>query len=116
MTELEKAQAALARAQRQIAILNGEEVSEEVKEKTERKSIIDCIAEEDYDRYNELLDIAADAKSKAPKAKREGKPMSKETKLKMAEARKKKLEEQIAKLLAAQTEEVTDEVTDEVTE
>lgn len=105
MTELEKAQAALAKAQRQIAILNGEEVPEEVKEKTERKSIIDCVAEEDYDRYNELLDIAADAKSKAPKVKREGKPMSKETKLKMAEARKKKLEEQIAKLLAAQLDE-----------
>lgn len=105
MTELEKAQAALARAQRQIAILNGEEVPEEVKEKTERKSVVDCIVDEDYDRYNELLDIAADAKSKAPRKVAERKPISKETKLKMAEARKAKLEAQIAALLAAQTAE-----------
>ena len=105
LTELEKAQLALAKAQRQIATLKGEEVPEEVKEKTERTGVVDCIAESSYDRYNELLDIAADAKSKAPKVKREGKPMSKETKLKMAENRKKKIEEQIAKLLAAQLDE-----------
>lgn len=104
LTELEKAQASLAKAQRQIAILKGEEVPEEVKEKTERKSVIDCIPEDMYERYNELLDKAADAKSKAPKVKREGKPLSKEAKLKMAENRKKKIEEQIAKLLQAQLE------------
>lgn len=112
MTELEKAYAALAKAQRQIATLNGEEIPEEVKEKTERKTVIDCIPEDMYAKYNEILDAAAEAKAKAPKPKREGKPMSKETKLKMAESRKKKIEEQIAKLLAAQAEEVAEEVTE----
>lgn len=101
-TELEKAQAALAKAQRQIAILNGEEVPEEVEEKVKRKGVVDCIPEDMYERYNALLDAAAEAKAKAPRKVVERKPMSKEAKLKMAEARKAKLEEQIAKLLAAQ--------------
>lgn len=67
------------------------------------KSIIEYIAEEDYARYNELLDMAAKAKANAPKAPRKERgPMSLEQKLKMAEGRKKKAEELLAKLLAEQ--------------
>lgn len=102
LTELEKAQLKLAKAERQIAILKGEELPEEEKEEvSKRKGVVECMSEEDYVKYTEILDAAADAKAKAPKPKREGKPLSKEAKLKMAESRKKKAEEAIARLLAA---------------
>lgn len=67
------------------------------------KSIVEYISEEDYARYNELLDKAAEAKKNAPKAPRAARgPMTLDQKLKMAEGRKKKAEELLAKLLAEQ--------------
>lgn len=102
LTELEKAQLTLKKAERKIAELKGEELPEdEIETKAKRKSILDCMSEEDYVRYDELLTIAGDAKAKAPRAKVERKPLSKETQIKMAESRKKKAEETIARLLAS---------------
>ena len=67
------------------------------------KSIVEYIAEEDYARYNELLDKAAKAKAEAPKAPRAPRgPMTLDQKLKMAEGRKAKAEALLAKLLAEQ--------------
>lgn len=101
LTPLEKAQLALRKAERKLAELNGEILPEETaEEKTGRKSFIECMSEEDYVAYDDILAAAADAKSKAPRAKVERKPLSKETQIKMAEARKKKAEETIAALLA----------------
>lgn len=63
-----------------------------------RKTLIDYILPEDYDRYNELLAKAEEAKANAPKKVRG--PMTKEQKTNMAKARLKKAEEMLAKLLA----------------
>lgn len=67
------------------------------------KSLIDFILPEDYDRYNELLNMAEEAKAKAPKAPRAPRaPMTNEQKKKMAEARLAKAQEKLNALLAAQ--------------
>lgn len=63
-----------------------------------RKTLIDYILPEDYDRYNELLAKAEEAKANAPKKVRG--PMTKEQKTKMAQARLVKAQEALAKLLA----------------
>ena len=60
-----------------------------------RKTIIDYIEENDYQRFNELLAIAEENKKNAPKAPRKPRgPMSTDQKIKMKEA-------QIAKAMAA---------------
>ena len=67
------------------------------------KSIVDFILDEDYARYNELLNIAETNKANAPKAPRAPRaPMTREQKIKRAE--KKMLDAQAAldALLAAQ--------------
>lgn len=74
------------------AIVADEEV------KTSRKTLIDYILPEDYDRYNELLAKAEEAKANAPKKERG--PLTPEQKKKQAENRLKKAQEQLAKLLA----------------
>lgn len=66
------------------------------------KTLVDYITEEDYPRYNELLDMATAAKAAAPKAPREKKPLTTETKAKMAEARLAKARAALDALLAAQ--------------
>ena len=67
------------------------------------KSLIDFILPEDYDRYNELLNMAEEAKAKAPKAPRAPRaPMTTEQKKKMAESRLAKAQEALNKLLADQ--------------
>lgn len=67
------------------------------------KSLIDFILPEDYDRYNELLNMAEEAKAKAPKAPRAPRaPMTAEQKKKMAESRLAKAQEALNKLLADQ--------------
>ena len=69
------------------------------------KSLIDFILPEDYDRYNELLGMAEEAKKNAPKAPRAPRgPLTIEQKIKQAEGRKAKLEAKLAALLAAQTD------------
>jgi len=69
------------------------------------KTIIDYISEEDFPRYEELLNKAREAKANAPKAPRKGHgPLTNEQKAKMAEARKAKIQAQIDALLAAQGE------------
>lgn len=63
------------------------------------KQLIDYINDNDYDRYNELLAKAAEAKKNAPKAPRG--PMTIEQKRKMAEARLAKAQAKLEELLAA---------------
>lgn len=68
-----------------------------------KKTLIDYINEADYPRYEELLAKAREAKANAPKAPRKAHgPLTNEQKAKMAEARKAKIEAEIAKILAAQ--------------
>ena len=67
---------------------------------TGRKTIVDYILPEDYDRYNELLAKAEEAKKNAPKKARG--PMTHEQKTKMAQARLAKAQELLAKLLEEQ--------------
>lgn len=67
------------------------------------KCLIDFILPEDYDRYNELLNMAEEAKANAPKAARAPrKPMTVEQKKKMAEGRLAKAQAALDALLAAQ--------------
>ena len=67
------------------------------------KSLIDYIAQEDYDRYNELIALAEEAKAKAPKAPRAPRaPMTIEQKKKMAESRLAKAQAALDALLASQ--------------
>lgn len=67
------------------------------------KALVDYILEEDYARYNELLDLAEQAKANAPKPERAPRgPMTTEQKIKAAEARMAKAQAQLEALLAAQ--------------
>lgn len=67
------------------------------------KALVDYILEEDYARYNELLDLAEQAKANAPKPERAPRgPMTTEQKIKAAEARMAKAQAALAALLAAQ--------------
>lgn len=68
-----------------------------------KKTIVDFILDEDYARYNELLNMAEEAKAKAPKAERKPRgPMTQEQKIKMADARLAKAKAALDALLAAQ--------------
>ena len=67
------------------------------------KSLIDYILPEDYDRDNELLNMAEEAKAKAPKTPRAPRaPMTAEQKKKMAEGRLAKAQAALDALLASQ--------------
>ena len=77
--------------------VNAIEETEEVS--TGRKTIVDYILPEDYDRYNELLAKAEEAKANAPKKVRG--PMTVEQKKKMAQARLAKAQAALEALLAA---------------
>lgn len=67
------------------------------------KSIIDYISEEDYPRFNELLNMAEEAKKNAPKAPRTPRaPMTPEQKKKLAEGRLAKAQAALDALLAQQ--------------
>ena len=68
-----------------------------------KKTIVDFILDEDYARYNELLNMAEEAKANTPKAERKPRgPMTKEQKIKMADARLAKAKAALDALLAAQ--------------
>ena len=65
------------------------------------KTLVDFILPEDYDRYNELLDMAQEAKANAPKKEAAPRgPLTREQKIarkeKSIEAAKRKLEELLA--------------------
>lgn len=67
------------------------------------KSLIDYMSTEDYNRYNELLALATEAKANAPKAPRAPRgPLTVEQKRKMAEGRLAKAQAALDALLAAQ--------------
>ena len=67
------------------------------------KSFIDFILPEDYERYNELLSMAEEAKANAPKAPRAKRaPMTVEQKKKMAEGRLAQAQAALDALLASQ--------------
>lgn len=66
------------------------------------KSIVDFILEEDYARYNELLNIAEQNKANAPKAPRAPRaPMTHEQKVKRAEKKMLEAQAKLDALLAA---------------
>ena len=67
------------------------------------KTLVDYILAEDYDRYNELLTMAEEAKKAAPKAPRAPRgPMTAEQKKKAAENRLAKAQAALEALLAEQ--------------
>lgn len=67
------------------------------------KTLVDFILDEDYARYNELLNMAEEAKANAPKAERKPRgPMTVVQKIKMADARLAKAKAALDALLAAQ--------------
>ena len=76
------------------------------------KTLVDYILEEDYARYNELLDMAEKAKEEYKKAHpAEKKPRAPQTLAQKQEAAKKRLakaQEALAALLAQQDEESAD--------
>lgn len=67
------------------------------------KTIVDYILAEDYDRYNELLNMAQEAKANAPKKERAPRgPMTTEQKKKALENRLAKAQAKLDALLAAE--------------
>lgn len=67
------------------------------------KTIVDYILAEDYDRYNELLNMAQEAKANAPKKERAPRgPMTSEQKKKALANRLAKAQAQLDALLAAE--------------
>lgn len=73
-------------------------------------NIVDFISEEDYPRYNELLDKAAKAKAEAPKKPRAPRgPMTNDQKKKALESRLAKAQAALDKLLAGDTDETVAE-------
>lgn len=73
-----------------------------------RKTIFDYMSEEDYARYNELLEKAntakAEAKANAPKTPRVKKPQTAEQKAAAIQARMAKYQAQLDALLAGNVE------------
>ena len=64
------------------------------------KNIVDYIAEEDYARYNELLNIAEEAKANAPKPERKPRgPLTIEQKRERTKKRIAEAEAKLAKLM-----------------
>lgn len=67
------------------------------------KTLVDFILPEDYDRYNELLNMAQEAKANAPKKERAPRgPMTAEQKKKALENRLAKAQAKLDALLAAE--------------
>ena len=67
------------------------------------KTLVDFILPEDYDRYNELLNMAQAAKANAPKKERAPRgPMTNEQKKKALENRLAKAQAKLDALLAAE--------------
>ena len=67
------------------------------------KTLVDYILPEDYDRYNQLLDMAQEAKANAPKKERAPRgPMTTEQKKKALENRLAKAQAKLDALLAAE--------------
>lgn len=69
---------------------------------TIKKTFIDYMSEEEYNRYNELLAKAAEAKANAPKVRKPRGPMTIEQKKKLVEARVAKAQAMFDKLMAEQ--------------
>lgn len=68
-----------------------------------RKTLVDYISEEDYPRYQELLNKAEQAKANAPKAERKPRaPMTNEQKKKAAQTRLAKAQAALDALMAAE--------------
>ena len=67
------------------------------------KTLVDFILPEDYDRYNELLNMAQEAKANAPKKERAPRgPMTTEQKKKALENRLAKAQAKLDALLAVE--------------
>ena len=67
------------------------------------KTLVAFILPEDYDRYNELLNMAQEAKANAPKKERAPRgPMTNEQKKKALENRLAKAQAKLDALLAAE--------------
>lgn len=69
------------------------------------KALVDYMSEVDYARYQELLDMAEEAKANAPKAERKPRgSMTTEQKIAAAQARMAKAQAALDALLAAQAD------------
>lgn len=67
-----------------------------------RKSLVDYISEEDYPRYQELLNKAEQAKANAPKAERKPRgPMTQEQKVSAAKKAAERAQAKLDALLAS---------------
>ena len=67
------------------------------------KTFLDYMSEQDYARYNEILNIAAEAKANAPKPERAPRsPMTNEQKANKLMKKKAELEAKLAELLGMQ--------------
>lgn len=96
LTEQEKLEKQIAKL---TAKLNGETYHEE-KVAGVSKNVVDYIADDKYDRYNELLDIAAENKKNTPRKVPVRGPMTDEQKKKMAEGKLAKLQAKLDAMMA----------------
>ncbi len=67
-----------------------------------KKTFVDYMSEEDYNRYNTLLAKAAETKANTPRVTKPRGPMTIEQKKKLAEARLAKAQAMLDKLMAEQ--------------
>lgn len=67
-----------------------------------KKTLFDYMTEEEYNRYNVLVEKAAEAKANAPKTPRERKPMTAEQKMNAMQRKRDALQAKIDAMLAAQ--------------
>ena len=66
------------------------------------KTLIDYMSEEDYNRFNELVEIATQAKANAPKPERKARgPLTQEQKIAAAQKRYEKAQAALDALLAS---------------
>lgn len=105
VSDVDKAKYAAEMAKYKYEVLAGtrDEADKPVKPTSMRKNIIEYIAEDKYDRYTELLDMAEKAKADAPKAERKPRgPMTQEQKVARAKAAAEKAQAKLDALLAAE--------------
>lgn len=67
-----------------------------------KKTLFDYMTEEEYNRYNVLVEKAAEAKANAPKMPSEKKPLTAEQKMNAMQKKRDALQAKIDAMLAAQ--------------
>lgn len=103
LNEVEKAKRALLIATAKLTALeNGVEYVAPKFDSPAKKALVDYIADEDYPRYQELLDMAETVKANAPKPERAPRNQTPEQKIEAAKARIAKAQAALDALLAAE--------------